>query len=341
MRARITRELIAERGFTFVASKADWPDVGADRPLRAPFRSPRLRNGPPSRVSRPGCGATTRSEQFVDWLRDYNAPSSPEPPSGFHGLDLYSLHNSIAPCSRYLDGVDRPSRRVARDRYGCLTPWQGDPAAYGRAVLTGATVPARRVVRDAARHARADGSSTRCATASAISTRYRTRVLLRTPSAIIAPCTTGRARRGTCAISHMFETLKALLAFYGPETKAIVWAHNSHVGDASATEMAIRGEHNVGQLCRRTFGDGAFLVGFGTDRGTVAAASDWDGPMQVKSRADRRCAKSYERLCHAAAEETSEARFCFPCAGILRLGSSNVSKCPSRARDRSDLSARN
>ena len=83
--------------------------------------------------------------------------------------------------------------------------------------------------------------------------------------------------------SHMFETMKNLLAFYGPDSKVVVWAHNSHVGNAGATEMATRGEYNIGQLCRKEFGDQAYLIGFGTHSGTVAAASAWDGPMEIKT----------------------------------------------------------
>jgi protein-L-isoaspartate(D-aspartate) O-methyltransferase len=96
---------------------------------------------------------------------------------------------------------------------------------------------------------------------------------------------------------HMFDTLATLLAFHGPECKAVVWEHNSHVGDAAATEMGRRGEHNVGHLCRRAFGAGAYLVGFGTDHGTVAAAQDWDEPMEVMAVRPAH-PESYERLCH-------------------------------------------
>ena len=85
----------------------------------------------------------------------------------------------------------------------------------------------------------------------------------------------------------MFETLKTLLAFYGPSTKAIVWAHNSHIGNAAATEMFSRGEYNLGHLCRKEFGERAYTIGFGTHRGTVAAASNWDGPMEIKTRLAR------------------------------------------------------
>ncbi len=97
--------------------------------------------------------------------------------------------------------------------------------------------------------------------------------------------------------SHMFETLKTLLAFYGPKAKAIVWAHNSHIGDASATEMSARGEYNIGHLCRKEFGNRVYAVGFGTDSGTVAAASNWDGPMETKSVLPS-IPESYERCCH-------------------------------------------
>ena len=98
---------------------------------------------------------------------------------------------------------------------------------------------------------------------------------------------------------HMFETLKTLLAHHGPKSKGIVWAHNSHIGDASATEMSARGEHNIGQLCRQTFGEQCYAIGFGTDHGTVAAASDWDAPMEIK-KVRPALANSYERLCHEA-----------------------------------------
>ncbi len=99
---------------------------------------------------------------------------------------------------------------------------------------------------------------------------------------------------------HMFETLQALLLFHGPDSKAVVWEHNSHLGDAAATEMGIRGELNVGPLCREAYGDRAFLIGFGTDHGTVAAASAWDGPMQVMKVRPAH-PESYERLCHDSA----------------------------------------
>jgi protein-L-isoaspartate(D-aspartate) O-methyltransferase len=107
--------------------------------------------------------------------------------------------------------------------------------------------------------------------------------------------------------NHMFETLKTLLNFHGSEAKAIVWAHNSHIGDAAATEMSARGEYNIGHLCREEFGNAAYSIGFGTHAGTVAAASNWDGPMEVKAVLPS-LKQSYERLCH----ETGRPRFMLP-----------------------------
>ena len=99
---------------------------------------------------------------------------------------------------------------------------------------------------------------------------------------------------------HMSKTLKTLLAFYGPKSKAIIWAHNSHIGDASATEMSSRGEYNIGHLCREEFGDQAYAIGFGTNGGTVAAASNWDGRMEIKQVLPA-IRESYENICHRAA----------------------------------------
>jgi protein-L-isoaspartate(D-aspartate) O-methyltransferase len=107
--------------------------------------------------------------------------------------------------------------------------------------------------------------------------------------------------------SHMFETLKTLLDFYGPDSKAVVWAHNSHVGDSAATEMASRGEFNLGHLCRKEFGTSAYIVGFGTNSGTVAAASNWDGAMEIKA-VNPALPNSYERHCH----DGGIPAFCLP-----------------------------
>jgi len=109
---------------------------------------------------------------------------------------------------------------------------------------------------------------------------------------------------------HMFDTLATLLEHHGPESKGIVWAHNSHVGNASATEMSLRGEHNIGQLCKEQFGASAYSIGFGTNSGSVAAATDWEGKMLIKSVRPA-LEDSYERLCH----QSGEPRFLLPLRG--------------------------
>ena len=302
MRARITRELILRRGFTFVAVEADWPDAArVDHYVRhattppAPWKAfARF----PTWMWRNG-----EVEELVRWLRAHNGRSRSR-----SGGSASTASTSTAstprspPCSRYLDDVDPAAARVARERYGCLTPWQGDPAAYGRAVVTQGyrgcehevvamlrdmlESPPRVQLRDGERFLDALQNARVVANAE----RYYRAMYY------------GSRESWNLRDEHMFETLQVLLAFRGPETKVVVWEHNSHVGDAAATEMGARGELNVGQLARETFGEQAFAVGFGTDHGTVAAASDWDGPMEVK-RVRPAHPESYERLCHDAAIE--------------------------------------
>jgi len=217
----------------------------------------------------------------------------------FHGLDLYSLYDSIRSVLSYLDEVDPASARVARERYGCLTPWQRDPATYGHAALTGSYPTCEsdvvRALTDllAKRRAYAEHDGERFLDAE------QNARLVANAERYYRIMYYGSRASWNLRDSHMFDTLKNLLAFHGPDSKAVVWAHNSHVGNAAATEMAARGEQNIGQLCRKEFGAEAYLVGFGTHSGTVAAASDWGGPMEVKTVRPS-LPDSYERLCHAA-----------------------------------------
>jgi protein-L-isoaspartate(D-aspartate) O-methyltransferase len=246
----------------------------------------------------------TEVHDFVSWLRKHNGTVERNERVAFHGLDLYSLYDSIRSVLNYLDEVDPDSARVARERYGCLTPWQRDPATYGHAALTG-SYPAceLHVVRAltdllAKRQAYAEHDGERFLDAE------QNARLIANAERYYRIMYYGSRASWNLRDSHMFATLKNLLAFHGPGSKAIVWAHNSHVGNAEATEMAARGEHNLGQLCRKAFGAQAYLVGFGTHSGTVAAASKWDGPMEIKT-VRLALPKSYEQLCHA----TGLARF--------------------------------
>lgn len=299
MRARITRELIQRRGFTVVAVEADWPDAArVDHYVR--HLPPPVAPGTAFTRFPTWMWRNREVETFAQWMREHNREiAAPERRAGFHGLDLYSLYTSIDAVLRYLDRVDPDAAATARVRYGCLTPWQGDPAAYGRAVITGGmracedevVAMLRDLFEKRLDYQRHDGEryldALQNARVVANAERYYRAMYY------------GSRESWNLRDQHMFETLQVLLAFRGPEVKAVVWEHNSHVGNAAATEMGARGELNVGNLARTAYGDGAYLVGFGTDRGTVAAASDWDGAMELKAiRPSHR--DSYERICHEA-----------------------------------------
>lgn len=298
MRARVTRELILHEGFSAIALEADWPDAARiDHYVRD------LEHAPPQwkTFARFPTWMWRNSEfrALVDWLRAHNATRPHDARVGVYGLDLYSMYSSIEAVLDYLERVDPDTARVARERYGCLEPWEANESAYGHAALTGryrtcepdvlamlAALMDRRweYMRqgedgerflDALQNARVVANAERY---------YRAMYY-------------GSADSWNLRDRHMFDTLQAVLAARGAGARAVVWAHNSHIGDASATGMAARGEYNVGQLCRAVFGDRAYHIGFGTHTGTVAAASAWNGPMERKQVRPSHEA-SYERLCH-------------------------------------------
>ena len=319
MRDRISRELIAKKGFQFVAIEGDWPDAArVDHYVRH-------LEYPPSEWTAFARFPTWmwRNEEvrtFVEWLRAHNAALNPAKRVAFHGLDLYSLYNSIRAVLKYLDEVDPATARAARERYGCLTPWQSDPATYGHAALTGAyptcELEVAVVLLDLMHKRRAyverDGERFMDAVQNAR--------LIANAEQYYRIMYYGSRASWNLRDSHMFETLKTLLAFYGSKSKAIVWAHNSHIGDASATEMFSRGEYNLGHLCRKEFGTLAYTIGFGTNAGTVAAASNWDGPMEIK-RVVPAVAESCERIFH----EFGVPNFCLDLSQALN-GSEGLRK---------------
>lgn len=301
-RAAITRRLIERHGFSIIAVEADWPDASAiDRYIG----HKRHRTGAaPFQRFPTWMWHNAEVEEFARWLREWNAPLPGERRVGFYGLDLYSLNASIRVVLDYLSEVDPHAAGIARERYACLTSWQRDPAAYGRAALSAGFALCEAQVLETLKnllekqleYSRRDGDdffdAAQNARLVAAAERYY-RIMYY-----------GSAESWNLRDTHMFETLEQLLA-RKPDTKAVVWAHNSHIGDASATEMGtLHGELNIGQLCREKFGEACRLVGFGTDSGTVAAASDWGGPVEFKTIRPSR-PDSYEYLCHQAAPACS------------------------------------
>ncbi|WP_309093029.1 erythromycin esterase family protein, partial [Phenylobacterium sp.] len=299
-RAAITRRLIEQHGFNVVALEADWPDA---RVLDARVRH---RPKPPGATDAfrrfPTWMWRNREfDQFLGWLAEHNRMRPGAEQAGVYGLDLYNLSGSMRAVIDYLDRVDPDAARVARDRYGCLSPWAEHPATYGRLALSGRYAGCEGAVTemlgDMLQRSLADG---RADGEEALLDATQSARLVADAEAYYRAMYYGGAESWNLRDTHMFETLQAILEAKGADSKAVVWAHNSHIGDARATEMGVvREELNIGQLCRERFGEQARLIGFGTHAGTVACASDWDEPMEVKTVRPS-LPDSHERLSHAS-----------------------------------------
>lgn len=302
-RALITRRLIEEKGFNAVAIEGDWPDA---------YRVNRfVRGGSGDETALDALAGFTRFPSwmwrntdvlaFVDWLRDRNQQTARrEDRAGFYGLDLYSLHASIRAVLDYLDRIDPEAAQRARYRYSCFEDYGEDTQAYGYAASFGLSESCQREVtaqlvemrRAAADLAARDGRS---GPDDFFSAEQNAR-LVQNAEHYYRSMFAGRAESWNVRDRHMAETLELLL-HHNPRVKIVVWAHNSHLGDARATQMSRQGEVNLGQLTRERFGQDAFLLGFTTYSGEVTAASDWDGPAERK-RVRPALGDSYEALFH-------------------------------------------
>ncbi|HYF22988.1 MAG TPA: erythromycin esterase family protein [Caulobacteraceae bacterium] len=279
-RAAITRRLVEAHGFRIVAVEADWPDAARmDRFVR--LRDGASEDGEAFARFPRWMWRNAEVADFLRRLRGWNEKRPAEDRVEFRGLDLYSLHQSIDAVLEYLDRTDRAAAEEARERYGCLTPYHGRPELYGAvATRTGkscedAAIDQLLAMLEKQLIGGADGedffdAAQNARVVQAAETYYRAMYW-------------GAVESWNLRDRHMYDTLRQVLDARGPGAKAVVWAHNSHIGNAAATDMGRAGEWNIGQLCREAFGREAVLIGFGTDRGTVAAADDWGEPMEVKS----------------------------------------------------------
>lgn len=280
-RAAITRRLIERHGFSIVAVEADWPDAAhIDRHVRGRQRQPY----PPDSFDRFPRWMWRNEEMagFVRWLKGWNDAAADK--VEFRGLDVYSLAGSIQAVLAYLDEHDPGEAALARRRYGCLTPWQEEPAMYGRIAMIGGgkhgcEEAVVKQLHDLLEHRLSylggDGE--------AFFEAEQNARIVRAAEQYYRVMYRSSVDSWNLRDRHMFDTLKRVLEHRGDGAKAMVWAHNSHIGDASATAMGWSREFNIGELCRTHFGRDAALIGFSTDRGTVACASDWDEPMEVKA----------------------------------------------------------
>lgn len=280
-RAAITQRLIERHGFNIVAVEADWPDAGhVDQYVRGLAHSAWKRHI----FSRFPTWMWRNSEvkTFTHWLHEHNHRLAAEQRVEFRGLDVYSLRNSIHEVLSYLERVDPQLAHEARRRYGCLTPWQDDPALYGHFVERDGVMPCEQPVVEQLNVMLAEQLAGLIRDDEAFFNATQNARVVVAAEQYYRAVYRGSTLSWNLRDRHMFETLRALLEHRGPHAKAVVWAHNSHIGHAGATEMGWEGQFNIGQLCRSTFGRDAVLIGMATDRGQVAAADDWDGEMRIK-----------------------------------------------------------
>ena len=323
-RAAITKRLIAEKGFSILAIEADWPDSarvhryvrGASADNNADQALSGFRRFPT------WMWRNMVVEEFVEWLRAFNKDIDPKrAPVGFYGMDLYSLHASIEAVLKYLDKVDPEAAKRARLRYSCFDHFSRKPQEYGYATTVGAIESCEDAVveqlvelqQKAGEFLSRDGE----VAAEEFFFAEQNARLVKDAEQYYRSMFRGRASSWNLRDRHMVETIESLVAHLNGsrQPKAIIWAHNSHLGDARATEMSHYGEVNVGQLIRERFGKDAALIGFTTHQGTVTAASDWGAPAERKSvRPALR--GSYEDLFH----DTGLARFWIDLGGAGQIG---------------------
>ncbi len=294
-RAEITKWLIEEKGFCAVAAEADWPDAyrvnryvrglgddaSAEEALRGFERFPAW------------MWRNTVVRDFAEWLHAHNEHqrSADRRQTGFYGLDLYSLHRSMREVIDYLDNVDPAAAARARGRYACFDHTSADDGqAYGFAAAFGAGLSCERQVieqlvdmqRSALEHARRDGLLAEDEQFYA----QQNAQTVRNAESYYRAMFGGRVTSWNLRDKHMGQTLQALLTHLdrhgGEPARIVVWAHNSHVGDARATEVGSDGQLTLGQLAREHYGDESRLIGFTTYTGTVTAASEWGGPAERK-----------------------------------------------------------
>jgi len=305
-RVRITRRLIEEKGFSAVAIEGDWPDAyrvnryvrglgddgDAEEALRGFERFPTW------------MWRNADVLDFVGWLRSFNDDrASGAPKVGFYGLDVYSLFASADAVIKYLERHDPAAAQRAREHYACFDYFGPDEQAYARAVqqhgvasceedvITVLTDMRRRVAAQY-RRANADSEDAFCAAQNAnvvasAEQYYRT---------MFDPQVSSWSVRDR-HMAHTLDDLSRHLGAAGQPAKVVVWAHNSHVGDARATDMLDRREVNIGQLCRESYGTNCVLVGFTTYAGTVTAARDWHAPAERRAVRPAR-PESIEGLLH-------------------------------------------
>ena len=302
-RHRISARLVAEHGFRFIGVEGDWPDC---------YRLNRYVKGYPAEGgARQVLHAFDRwptwmwaNEEVValgEWLRQWNSDQPAERQAGFYGLDVYSLFDSMAAVISYLKRVDPQAAAKARKAYGCFDPYENDVQDYAMSTMvlpTGCEDEAVRMLTDLRSRERDYGDGD----PEAFFDAEQNALVARNAERYYRAMVRGGSASWNVRDTHMMETLERLLEHHGPDSKAIVWEHNTHVGDARATDMARVGMVNVGQLARERWGDEVAIVGFSSYAGSVIAGAEWGAPMRSIPVPEGR-EGSWEALLHAAGAE--------------------------------------
>ena len=305
-RAEITKRLIQYHGFNIVAVEADWPDAESiDRYVRQrPEIQSKVRElEEPFQRFPTWMWRNRETQDLVEWMRDHNAHLPLEKRVGFFGLDIFSMGASIRAVIDYLDRIDPYMAKLARQRYACLQPWVEDPTQYGLSTLNGnarhCEAKVVRMLQDLL-NKRLEYNTEQHEGDEFHSAEQNARVVAHA-EAYYRAMFRSSASSWSLRDSHMCDTLKRLRETRPQGSKTVVWAHNSHVGDARYTAMGrLGGEINLGQLCRENFGrENVALLGCGTHSGTVAAAHEWDDDLEIMNVRPSR-PDSWENLAHEA-----------------------------------------
>lgn len=283
-RCRLTKRLIQEKRCTFIAVEGDWPDC---------YRLNRYVKGYPDAGESAvevlhafdrwptWMWANREVAELAEWLRAYNAERPDEDRVGFYGLDVYSLWESMEAVIDYLAPRDPELARTARQAYQCFEPYGRNAHAYARATVMAPESCEEDVV-EVLRQLRARMTEYRHDGREAWYNAEQNALIARGAEAYYRAMVRGGPHSWNVRDRHMMETLERLMAHHGERSRAVVWEHNTHVGDARYTDMADAGMVNLGQLVREAHpGPGhTFLLGFGTHHGTVMAGSEWGAPME-------------------------------------------------------------
>jgi erythromycin esterase-like protein len=280
-RTVITEQLVREHGFTVLAVEADWPDAARiDAHIRG--HEPLPSSDTPFPRFPAWMWRNEAVEDLMVRLRALNhGIANPARQAGFYGLDLYSLPSSMDAVVEFARRHDPVVLAEIRTRYGCLAPWVDDPVTYGALARGSAMDTCAAEVSSVAGEVLGARLGEVEASERALFDAVMNARVVAASEAYYRAMHEGLVASWNLRDTHMFETLQRVIEARGPEAKAVVWAHNSHIGDARATGMGDMGEINLGQLAREAWGERAVLIGFGTDRGTVSAAAEWDGAPET------------------------------------------------------------